>query len=108
MQKRQLQMRRCLEGARGEARAALEIVRACLLTCGGCEHVIINAEHAAKMREWAHKLAISRVEIGAERDQRKSILAIVEMAEFSAPISISFDVRPGEPLRLYVNEIIAD
>lgn len=98
-----------LEIARAEAASAsLEIVRSCLLTCGGCEDVIINPEHAEKVRQWAHKLAVSRVEIGAERDERKSILAIVDMAELSAPVSIGFDVKPGEPLRLYVNELIAD
>jgi hypothetical protein len=48
------------------------------------------------------------VDIGAERDDRKSIVAIMEPVGDSAPVSISFDVRPGEPLRSYVNEIIAD
>jgi hypothetical protein len=104
-----LQKARVLEMARVEAaHAAVEIVRSCLLTYGGCEDVVIAPELAAKLRELAHELAVSRVEIGAERDERKSILAIGDMAEFSAPVSIDFDVGPGEPLRLYVGEIIAD
>jgi hypothetical protein len=59
-----------------------------------------------KLRENLSQLKIARVEVGAERHDRKVIAAILDSPEYPAPVAIEIDVRPNEPIKLHVGELI--
>jgi hypothetical protein len=100
-----------LAAARATAvESALSILRYCLQGCDTCGDAIINLrpDDAAKVRERASELAVSRVDIGAERDDRKIVLIFLEAEEISGPVVIEMDVRPEEQFKLRVSELIPE
>jgi hypothetical protein len=56
----------------------------------------------------ASKLEVARVEIAAERDDRKVVSVVLGPDELPVPLSITIDVRPNEPARLQLSEIVVD
>lgn len=88
--------------------AALDVTRYCLQECGSCDRVTINLPPELKSAFTAisSKLKVTRLEIGVEHDDRKTILGILDSPEYPAVAAIEVDVRRNQPAHIHMAQVM--
>jgi hypothetical protein len=98
-----------LAKARAQAMdAALDVTRYCLQECGSCDRVTINLppELKSAFKSVSSGLKVTRLEIGVEHDDRKTILGILDSPEYPAVAVIEVDVKRNQPARIHMAQMI--